>query len=205
MISIDLSGNNLTGSGISSLSNYIWSSVHLKTLILQFNELGKSESGCQTFFEAIADNQSLMKLDLRNNTIGPEMGIYIGWCIQNNRILKDLDLRWNKLGINGIKILAEHAEYNEQLISLEIIGNNGGEENQTSIEAVLERNRRKGVFMSHPAYKSTKENLIRAGASSLQAVKGQRSPLIPIEIENQHVMLEEEKEELKKLYVSSQE
>jgi len=66
------------------------------------------------------------------------MGIYLGRAIQNNKNIKDLDLRWNKLGINGVKVLAESIEYNNQLVSMDLIGNNGGEENLATIDQALD-------------------------------------------------------------------
>ena len=81
------------------------------------------------------------------------MGVYLGRMISTNKCLKDIDLRWNKLGINGIKVISESISLNETLTSLELIGNNGSEECLGVINKQLDENWKRGILTSHPAYK----------------------------------------------------
>jgi hypothetical protein len=39
-----------------------------------------------------------LKINLKNNEIGPEVGQYIGQCLKANTTLETLDLRYNKIG-----------------------------------------------------------------------------------------------------------
>lgn len=64
------------------------------------------------------------------------------------------------------------------MISLDLIGNNGSEDNLAAINEKLDENWKKGIYAQHPAFKSS-QMLKSAGVESL------RKPLIPIEIENE--------------------
>lgn len=57
------------------------------------------------------------------------------------------------------------------------------------IEKVLDWNRKRGILMSHPGYKANRENYVQGNSPK----KSKKAQLIPIEFENQHVLLEEEK------------
>ena len=72
-----MKGNNIGGAGISALAQALRQSYTIKTLSLEWNNLGASETGLQNLFAAIGDNRSIIKIDLRNNEIGPDAGAYI--------------------------------------------------------------------------------------------------------------------------------
>jgi Ran GTPase-activating protein (RanGAP) involved in mRNA processing and transport len=97
--SLELRGNNIGGAGITVLSSVIRTSVTLKTISLEWNNLGQSENGFQAFLDSLADNQSIIKVDLRNNRIGPEMGVHLANLLRSNNHIQSIDLRWNEVGI----------------------------------------------------------------------------------------------------------
>lgn len=84
MTDLELKGNNIGGAGASALATAIRQTYTLKTIALEWNNLGLQETGMQNFFSALADNRSITKVDLRNNEIGPEMGVYISNCLKSN-------------------------------------------------------------------------------------------------------------------------
>jgi len=51
---------------------------------LAWNKLGSSENGLINFFNSIADNRSIQKIDLNNNELGPEIGSAIANCLKSN-------------------------------------------------------------------------------------------------------------------------
>jgi Ran GTPase-activating protein (RanGAP) involved in mRNA processing and transport len=71
---LELRGNNIGGAGISALAQVIRNNYTLKSISLEWNNLGASENGLQNFFNALAENRSIQKVDLNNNEIGPEIG-----------------------------------------------------------------------------------------------------------------------------------
>jgi len=84
---LELKGNSIGGAGLSALAQVIRQNYTLKTISLGWNNLGNSESGLQNFFNAVAENRSIQKIDLNNNEIGPEIGQYIASCLKNNATL----------------------------------------------------------------------------------------------------------------------
>jgi len=49
-------------------------------------------------------------------------------------------LWWNKLGINGVKVIADSIALNDTIVSLDLIGNNGSEECLAIINQKLDEN-----------------------------------------------------------------
>ena len=47
--------------------------------------------------EALAINQTLTSLDLRNNQLSPQSGAHLAKMLSINSTLKTLDLRWNSI------------------------------------------------------------------------------------------------------------
>jgi Ran GTPase-activating protein (RanGAP) involved in mRNA processing and transport len=71
---IELRGNSIGGEGIGALANVIRMSSTLRSLSLDWNNLGSAtDQGIAKFFSAIGENRSLIKVDLKNNEIGPEV------------------------------------------------------------------------------------------------------------------------------------
>jgi Ran GTPase-activating protein (RanGAP) involved in mRNA processing and transport len=84
---LELRGNNIGGTGITAIANVIRNNYTLKSISLEWNNLGNSDSGLQNFFNALAENRSITKIDLNNNEIGPEVGNFIATCLKSNSTL----------------------------------------------------------------------------------------------------------------------
>ena len=76
------------------------------------------------FFGALGENRSLLKLNLKNNEIGPEIGEFVGNCLKSNTVLETLDLRYNRIGNQGAKAIMKGLNLNKTVTILEISGSN---------------------------------------------------------------------------------
>jgi Ran GTPase-activating protein (RanGAP) involved in mRNA processing and transport len=110
---LELKGNNIGGAGLTALSNVLRSSYTLRSISLEWNKIGTSETGLQNLFLALTDNRSITKVDLRNNEIGPEVGTLIATCLKSNSTLQFIDLRWNRLGNTGAKAILKGLNVNK--------------------------------------------------------------------------------------------
>lgn len=113
---------------MTALAQSIRSTYTIKTLSLEWNNIGSSETGMANLFAAIGDNRSLTKVDLRNNEIGAEAGIHIANCLKANQTLQHLDLRWNRLSNAGAKAILKGLGINKTIQSLELNGNKVSED-----------------------------------------------------------------------------
>jgi hypothetical protein len=92
------------------------------------------------FCDALADNKSLIELDLRNNDINHVGGSELSSALKRNTTLRALgmysniiimkiffistDLRWNNVGLIGGRALLSLCESNSTLNDLQLVGNN---------------------------------------------------------------------------------
>jgi len=76
------------------------------------------------FFGALGENRSLLKLNLKNNEIGPEIGEFVANCLKSNTVLETLDLRYNRIGNQGAKAIMKGLNLNKTVTILEISGSN---------------------------------------------------------------------------------
>ena len=138
---LELKGNNIGGPGITALSNAIRTSYSLRSIGLEWNNLGQSETGLQNLFSALTDSRSITKVDLRNNEIGQEVGSCIASCLKSNTTLQFLDLRWNRVGNTGAKNLLKGLNVNKYLQGLDLNGNKVNDEYMKQINDLLNRNK----------------------------------------------------------------
>lgn len=121
---MELRGNSIGAEGLSSLANVIRMSTTLKSIGLDWNNLGTAnDQGVSKFFSAVGENRSLAKIDLSNNELGPEFGTLIASCLRSNSSLETLDLRWNKLSNQGAKTIMKGLNLNKSITILELSGN----------------------------------------------------------------------------------
>jgi NLR family CARD domain-containing protein 3 len=79
---IDLDGNSIGSEGLTALAQIIATSSTLRSLSLEWNKIGgSSDQGMKRFFGALGENRSLLKLNLKNNEIGPEIGEFVAHCL----------------------------------------------------------------------------------------------------------------------------
>ena len=147
---LELKGNSIGGSGLTSLANAVRHSYTLRTISLGWNNLGQSESGLQAFFSALAENRSIEKIDLNNNELGPEVGQHLGACLKSNATLRTVDLKWNRLGNAGAKALLKGLQLNKILQILELAGNKVSDDLLRQANDLLARNKN-GDFPSKDA------------------------------------------------------
>jgi hypothetical protein len=92
------------------------------------------------FCDALADNKTLIELDLRNNDINHVGGSELASALKRNTTLRALgmsnyhqtylieciciDLRWNNVGLIGGRALLSLCESNSTLNDLQLVGNN---------------------------------------------------------------------------------
>lgn len=65
------------------------------------------QEGATAVLRALHSNNSLQRLDLGSNELGPEVGREVGSMLQRNTGLEVLDLRNNRLSKTGITMIAE--------------------------------------------------------------------------------------------------
>ncbi len=78
----------------------------------------------------------LVTLELCNNLIGGQGGVSIGHALQNNDILKELNLRLNRLGDEGVQSIVRALQDKNTTLSTLNVGSNGMGE--TSAHALSE-------------------------------------------------------------------
>ncbi|CAF1110582.1 unnamed protein product [Rotaria sordida] len=158
--SLNLSSFNIPEAQCSILGkilthDFIFTSIHLndcnlstdgKLLILiilrlEWNQLGSMNSPAFSIFcDALADNKTLIDLDLRNNDINHVGGTEVASALKRNTTLRSLDLRWNNVGLIGGRALLVSCQSNSTLNELQLIGNNIPDDIMQSITNVLSKN-----------------------------------------------------------------
>ena len=98
LISLELRGNDLRGSSLSVLASLVRRCTLLHSLSLEWNSLGHSELEFSELCNAVGNNRNMTKFDLRNNQLTNGHGIIIANLIGSNPALKEIDIRWNRIG-----------------------------------------------------------------------------------------------------------
>lgn len=154
MTDIELRGNSIGGEGLSAIGQALRLSSTIRSLSLDWNNLGSSgDAGLQRFFTALAENRSLVKLDLNNNELGPEVGPLIASCLKSNTTLETLDLKWNRLGNQGAKAILKGLNLNKTLTILELSGNKVSDDYLRQVNDFLVRNKSgEAILASHSSH-----------------------------------------------------
>ena len=59
--------------------------MSIRSISLEWNNLGGAgEQGLSKFFQAMGENRSVTKLDLKNNELGPEVATQIANMLKSN-------------------------------------------------------------------------------------------------------------------------
>lgn len=148
VISLDLRGNGITSTGLASLSSCLGSRSGLRSISLEWNNIGDDLT---PFAEALIKNYSIQVLDLRNNRIGPEGAGVLSRVIELNSTIQKIDLRWNEIGQKGASKLYSSLSRPHSLKQLELAGNKVPEELLSSLEKLL-----KGENGSFPKTENSK-------------------------------------------------
>uniref|UniRef100_A0A8C5QCQ2 Leucine rich repeat containing 45 n=1 Tax=Leptobrachium leishanense TaxID=445787 RepID=A0A8C5QCQ2_9ANUR len=121
---LDLKGNNLRAEGAEALGKLLRHNSSLTSLTLEWNSLGMLEDAFSMLCDGLSFNQTLQKLDLRNNQISHTGAEELALALKRNVTLQELDLRWNNIGLLGGRAMLSCMETNRSLLKLELSGNN---------------------------------------------------------------------------------
>ncbi|KAM4034199.1 leucine-rich repeat-containing protein 45 [Anomaloglossus baeobatrachus] len=121
---LDLKGNNLRGEGAEALGKLLRHNPSVTSLTLEWNNLGMWEDGFSLLCDGLSCNQTLQRLDLRNNQINHKGAEELSTALKQNLTLRELDLRWNNIGLLGGRALHECLQSNRTLLKMELSGNN---------------------------------------------------------------------------------
>ena len=85
--------------------------------------MGISQESFHTFCEGLLVNTGVEVLDLRNNQLTAECAVDLANSLRKNKSLRELDLRWNSVGITGAKAIWESLRFNFTLVKIHLCGN----------------------------------------------------------------------------------
>ncbi|CAG9316297.1 unnamed protein product [Blepharisma stoltei] len=132
--SVELRGNNITGEGLRLLASALRGQTFVRNISLEWNNLGNS---LKSLTDALAYNESVQTLDLRNNRIGPEGAGYIADLLETNKSITKIDLRWNDIGSNGARAIISALRKPHAIQVLDLSGNKIPEELLQQVEQAI--------------------------------------------------------------------
>ncbi|XP_077184145.1 leucine-rich repeat-containing protein 45 isoform X2 [Paroedura picta] len=138
--SLDLKGNNLRAMGAEALGKLLRQNKSIRSLTLEWNNLGIWEESFALFCEGLGANSTLQRLDLRNNQINHQGAGELSMALKNNSSLQELDLRWNNIGLLGGRALLNCLHSNRALRQLELAGNNIPSDILKAVDQAMEHN-----------------------------------------------------------------
>ncbi|CAJ0958981.1 unnamed protein product [Ranitomeya imitator] len=121
---LDLKGNNLRAEGAEALGKLLRHNTSVTSLTLEWNNLGMWEDGFSLLCDGLSCNQTLQRLDLRNNQINHKGAEELSAALKQNLTLRELDLRWNNIGLLGGRALHDCLQSNRTILKMELSGNN---------------------------------------------------------------------------------
>ncbi|CAF1332763.1 unnamed protein product [Adineta ricciae] len=138
---LELKGNGIQGAGTEALAKVLRRNQTLRNLRLEWNQIGAMNSPAfSVFCDALADNKSVIELDLRNNDINHVGASELATALKRNTTLRALDLRWNNVGLIGGRALLTLCQTNATLEDLQLIGNNIPDDTMQSIANAIAKN-----------------------------------------------------------------
>jgi len=176
---LDLTGNNLSSTGVFHLAKAI-----KQSLILKHNRIGEfGEAGLGTLCRALYDNNTLRHLDLRHAGLqGASAASIIGEMLRHNSYLSHLELSWNPLEIAGGQVLYESVQANTTLFDCQLTGCRVADETLLAIAELLLRNRKaKGADLQSGRYQAC----IDFDPTALRNLGGQMTESQMLECRNQ--------------------
>lgn len=140
---IDISNNNIGDVGANAFAKVLESNKEsaLITLNIAYNLIGNV--GATALAKALESNTILTTLNIFFNNIGDEGATALAEALKKNTTLKTLNIGQNNIGDVGARALARELKSNTTLTSLNINLNEIGEDMKTSIESLIESNRKR--------------------------------------------------------------
>uniref|UniRef100_A0A6J0VF87 Leucine-rich repeat-containing protein 45 n=1 Tax=Pogona vitticeps TaxID=103695 RepID=A0A6J0VF87_9SAUR len=137
---LDLKGNNLRAVGAEALGKLLRQNKSIRSLTLEWNNLGIWEESFARFCEGLGANAQLQHVDLRNNQINHQGAGDLAMALKTNSTLQELDLRWNNVGLLGGRALLNCLHSNRALRQLELAGNNVPSDILKAVDHAMEHN-----------------------------------------------------------------
>uniref|UniRef100_A0A8C6JIF1 Uncharacterized protein n=3 Tax=Melopsittacus undulatus TaxID=13146 RepID=A0A8C6JIF1_MELUD len=145
---LDLKGNNLRTMGAEALGKLLRQNRSIRSLILEWNNLGMWEEGFSSFCQGLGANSFLQRLDLRSNQINHQGAGELAMALKQNASLQVLDLRWNNIGLLGGRALLNSLRSNKTLKRLELAGNNVPSDILKAVEQAMNHNQDRQSILS---------------------------------------------------------
>lgn len=141
---LDLTGNNLSSTGVFHISKALKQNYTLASLTLKHNRIGDlGEAGLASLCKALHANKTLRHLDLRHAGLqGENAATVIGEMLRSNNTLSHLELSWNPLDTPGGQVLCMNMQVNTTLFDCQLTGCGISDETLMSIAQLLLRNRK---------------------------------------------------------------
>mmetsp|Transcript_4548 Transcript_4548/g.9917 ORF Transcript_4548/g.9917 Transcript_4548/m.9917 type:complete len:459 (-) Transcript_4548:198-1574(-) len=136
---LDLTGHNFGPKGTCFIANLLMETFTLQELNL--NDCGLGPQDGKRLADAVANNKSLLKLDLSSNyDLFIEGSAPMARALIANTTLQTLALGGNRLSYDGIKCIAEALKHNTSLHHLDLHWVNLGPQGARAIASVLSFN-----------------------------------------------------------------
>ncbi|CAL8142614.1 unnamed protein product [Orchesella dallaii] len=148
---LELRGNNIQFANmLEPLGTMLKVNSNLKSLIMEWNQIGCIKDAFQVFCDGLSINSGLEYLDLRNNQISDECAIELATALKHNKIMRDLDLRWNSIGVKGARAFYDLLNINSTLTQVQLGGNFVPEEIVQHIDQILKhRNKQEEIVKDY--------------------------------------------------------
>lgn len=138
---LDLRGNNIQHRGAATLASGLKINRSLRSVNLKGNWVGKETSGIQAICDVLKSNMTISRLDLKNNKIGLEGARCLGGMLTMNATITHLDVSWNHFGVDGGVELLNGIKQNNTLVECQVAGCKVGENILHEVAFLLRRNR----------------------------------------------------------------
>ncbi|NXX77092.1 LR74A protein, partial [Urocolius indicus] len=138
---LNLSNNHLGTAGAKAIANLLLDNMsYLHTLRLSGGLYACKQSHCLCTFVSLQENYLLKELDLSHNEFSEKGGQLLGQMLDRNRALEILDLSWNHLSSVGTVALVTGLRCNDMLKILNLSWNAIGNEGALALGEALKVN-----------------------------------------------------------------
>ena len=118
---IDVSWNAITDNGVVFISRFLKTNITLRILYLSGNQI--MDNGFKSLAEALNENITLQRLDISSNMVSDNGISFISDSLKCNKALQGLSISGSNIADEGAKLLAEAIQINTVLQELNISKN----------------------------------------------------------------------------------
>eukprot|EP01012_Entosiphon_sulcatum_P032605 TRINITY_DN41447_c0_g1_i1.p1 TRINITY_DN41447_c0_g1~~TRINITY_DN41447_c0_g1_i1.p1 ORF type:complete len:600 (-),score=97.31 TRINITY_DN41447_c0_g1_i1:4-1803(-) len=134
---LNIRGNNVTPDGLRFLAKMLQTNQTLASLDLSDNNIG--DEGAELLATALTSNRSLTQLTL-SKRVEDAGAVALAMMLQANTTLRELDLRDNRIGHEGLRAFVNTLKENRTVTSLQVVPIEDGNEQQVLIGKLCARN-----------------------------------------------------------------